>query len=371
MTTPEATLSAVDAALEEGRVTRLDPDERELQELALALRAETPEPTAEFEARLERKLAAGFPRRRPFAVSFPRARMAVVGGVAAAVVALVVAVSLVGGGGGGPELSSGGSTAKQAAPSADSRPGVAESTPAAAGGNSAAAVPAPSPARSPRRVERSASLTLGAPGNKLESVGNEVIAVTDRHHGFVLHSSVTSGSSDPGGSFDLRVPSRELQGTLSDLSGLADVRSRTQNADDITSSYNAAADQLASARALRQSLLAQLAKATTVSQADALRHRIKLVSAQIRSLSARFDNLQRKARYASIQVDLVRERAKHGATAGGLGGDFHDALGTLAASFGIALRVLGVVIPLAIVAGLGWAAGLALRRRRRETALDF
>jgi hypothetical protein len=33
--------------------------------------------------------------------------------------------------------------------------------------------------------------------------------------------------------------------------------------------------------------------------------------------------------------------------------------------------VLGVVIPLAIVAGLGWAAGLGLRRRRRETALDF
>src|SRR4051794_3603025 len=31
MTTPEASLSAVDAALEEGRVTRLDPDERELQ----------------------------------------------------------------------------------------------------------------------------------------------------------------------------------------------------------------------------------------------------------------------------------------------------------------------------------------------------
>ena len=56
----------------------------------------------------------------------------------------------------------------------------------------------------------------------------------DRHRGYVLHSSVTSGSGG-GGSFDLRVPVGSLQATLSDLSGLADVRSRSQNVNDVTS----------------------------------------------------------------------------------------------------------------------------------------
>ena len=38
-------------------------------------------------------------------------------------------------------------------------------------------------------------------------------------------------------------------------------------------------------------------------------------------------------------------------------------------SFGIALRVLGIAIPLAIVGGLAWLAAAMLRRRRREAAL--
>jgi hypothetical protein len=209
-------------------------------------------------------------------------------------------------------------------------------------------------------------LTLGAPRSKLETVANEIVSVVDRHHGFVLHSSVTTGE---GGSFDLRVPSGALQETLRDLSALADVRSRTQSMDDITASYNSAASQLAEARALRQSLLKRLAQATTDTQAGALRRRIRLVSAQIRALSARFDAIRQQARYASVQVTLVRERARHATGGTGVGHDLRGALHSLATSLGIALRVLGVVLPLALVAGLAWLAGAALRRRRREAAL--
>jgi hypothetical protein len=358
-------------------VTLPGPDERELQELALALRAETPQPTADFEARLERQRAAGFPRARRFNLGFPRAQFLAIGTAAAALIAIVLVVST---GGGSSSTTSGGGSSS--ATTVEPARGVAESQAGEAGGaadQTAAAAPksvaplaaAPAvPTERPRRVERSASVTLGAPASKLESVANDVIAVTDRHNGFVVHSSITSGSGDAGGSFDLRVPSGQLQSTLADLSKLANVRSRTQNANDITSSYNGAADRLAAARALRQSLLKQLAAATTVTQADALRHRIKLVSAQIRVLSARFDRIQRRAQLASIQVDLVKERARHGATAGGLSGDFHDAVGTLADSFGIALRILGVAIPLAIVAALGWLAAGFLKRRRREAVLS-
>lgn len=372
MTTPEATLAAIDDALEHGRVTL--QDERELQELALALRAETPQPTADFEARLERQLAAGFPRARRLKLGFPRAQFLAMGTAAAALIAIVLVVST-----GGGDSTNSGSGGSGAASTATPQRGVAESQAGGAADQSAAAAPksaaplaaAPGvPTERPRRVERSASLTLGAPANKLESVANDVIAVTDRHNGFVLHSSITSGSGAAGGSFDLRVPSGQLQSTLADLSKLANVRSRTQNTGDITSSYNGAADRLAAARALRQSLLKQLAAATTVTQADALRHRIKLVSAQIRVLSARFARIQRRAQLASIQVDLVKERAKHGVTGGGLGNDFHDAVGTLADSFGIALRILGVAIPLAIVAALGWLAAGFLKRRRREAVLS-
>jgi Domain of unknown function (DUF4349) len=317
-------------------------------ELEIALRAEAPRPSEEFARQMDERVAAGFPRK-------PRLRLpatpwpAIAAGTAV-IVAIIVAVSLSDGGSKEGTSASGGSVA---APKAAPDVASAQSAPA-------------TPLTAPRRVERSAEVTLAAPGSKLEDVANQIVSVADRRHGFVLHSTVSSGT---GGEFELRVPSASLQASLADLSRLAHVRSRTQNADDITQPYNAVAGQLAEARALRHSLLARLAKATTDTEAKALRRRIRLESAQIRALSSRFAQLQSRARYATVDVTLVREHAHHSAAAGGLSDDFHDALHSLAVSFGIALRVLGVAIPLALLAALGWLGAAVLKRRRREAAL--
>jgi hypothetical protein len=332
-------------------------------ELAIALRAETPRPSAEFTARLDARVAAGFPRKRRLPNLPP---VAMLGAAAATAAAVIVAIVLIGNDGSGTHT----------APSGGEKLSVGSELKAApqAGADRAAqvspAAKAPAPVReTPRHVERSASLTLAATRGKLESVANQVVAVVDRHRGYVLHSSVTSGSGG-GGSFDLRVPVGQLQGTLSDLSKLADVRSRNQNVNDVTRSYNATEDRLATQRALRQSLLKQLAAATTDSQARALRARLRLVTAEIRSLSTRFDNLRQHTSYASIGVSLVPKRPQPVATEGGLGGNFHDALHLLVGSLGVALLVLGVAIPIGIVAALGWLGFTVLQRRRREAALS-
>jgi hypothetical protein len=330
-------------------------------ELEIALRAETPQPSAEFAQRLDERMAAGFPRKSR--LRLPRTPWPAIAAGTAVIIAVIVAVS----------LSSGGSTQHGGSSTGAASIATEKGAPAAGSGTvdslSARTAPA-TPLPRVRRVERSAALTLAAPGSKLDDVANQIVSVVDRRHGYVLHSTVTTGSGGAtGGEFELRVPSGSLQDTLSDLSGLADVRSRTQNADDITQPYNAVAGELDEARALRHSLLDRLAKATTDTEAQALRHRIHLVSAQIRALSARFAQLQDRARLATIDVTLVRERAHHGAAAGGVSGDFHDALHSLAVSFGIALRVLGVALPLALLAALGWLGAAILRRRRREAAL--
>jgi hypothetical protein len=339
-------------------------------ELEIALRAETPRPSAEFAESLDAKVAGGFPRKKPSRFRLP-AIPAVATGLAL-IVAVVAVVSVAGNNGHGSRTAgSQTSVAGESAPTtAAPAPKTADSTSSAAGSfaqGQARSAPAIPPSGG-RRVERSAALTLGAPSSKLDDVANEIVGVVDRRHGFVLHSTVTTGGAATGGTFVLRVPTGQLQGTLGDLSALADVRSRTQSADDITAPYNAAQSQLDEARALRHSLLARLAKATTDSEADALRTRIHLVDAQIRSLSARFARLQSRARLATIDVTLVRERAHH-AGATGISGDFHDALHSLAVSFGIAVRVLGVALPLALLAALGWFGASALKRRRREATL--
>src|SRR5918992_1107248 len=68
----EAELRLVDEALESGAIRSNDPLERELQELALAVRAEAPEPSAEFAAELRGRVKDGFPRERGLRGPFQR-----------------------------------------------------------------------------------------------------------------------------------------------------------------------------------------------------------------------------------------------------------------------------------------------------------
>src|SRR3954467_9345804 len=64
MTGPETDLARIEDALADGRASAEDPRERELQELALSLRAAAPEPAPACAAALVRRVAAAFPKPR-------------------------------------------------------------------------------------------------------------------------------------------------------------------------------------------------------------------------------------------------------------------------------------------------------------------
>src|SRR3954447_18934352 len=97
MTGPETDLERIESALAEGRASATDPRERELQELAPALRADSAEPRPAFAAELDRRVAAGFPKpRRRF--SLPSFWMPALAAASVLIAVAVVAISSLGGG---------------------------------------------------------------------------------------------------------------------------------------------------------------------------------------------------------------------------------------------------------------------------------
>src|SRR5258706_13548055 len=96
----EPTTILIDTALASGSASALDPEERNLQELVLALRDDAPSPDADFALRMNARVAAGFPaahrgmRPRMPAFAVKRPRLAAVGVAASILLTLVVAVSL-------------------------------------------------------------------------------------------------------------------------------------------------------------------------------------------------------------------------------------------------------------------------------------
>jgi hypothetical protein len=409
-----ADLKAIDAALTGAPV----PDEQlETAALALALRDEAERPGTEFVARLDAAVHDGFPSpgtpgparvverlRKNVGAGRPRRLAPLALGTAASL--FIVATALVSSGvlngadrnGAGEQVTNGGrQSAAKAAPAVGSAPsspspgsdaaGGATAPEAAgrAGGAAAPAVsgqalqspplPAPidvAPRAQARKVERSASLTLAANRDQVEDVADDVIRTTDRHGGFVLSSSVSSGEGDAGATLDLRIPSAKLPAALGDLSELAHVRSRTQNANDITARFSSPRRRLADASAERQGLLRQLARAQTPNQTASIRARLRLVNDRIDQARRDLRRLQNRVSYSAVSVTIDTERRGEGGSAGAwsAGDAIDDALSILGVAAGILLVVTAVLAPVTLL-GLALWAGYRLRaRRRRDQALS-
>jgi hypothetical protein len=384
-----------------------DPD---LAVLVADLEAVRPEPGAGFLASLDARVHAGFPTERgtprrprgaaaaPWHVRARRPQLLLPGAGIALAAGLVVLVSTTSHG--GDESASRSSQASTIqAPSAGSAgsAGSASTSPSRPAVGAGAAAPAQRPAvetstssskaatspsvplptipgsSAPRKVQRSASLTLTPAIADVQETADGVVRETQAAGGYVQRSQVATQDDGGTASFTLRIPSARLDDALGRLSKLAHVGALTQAATDITATTASAADRLADARDERQALLRALGRATTDRQIASLRARLADNRSQIAARQGALDAVRRRADLATVGVTV---QGTDQPSAGGGGGAWtprdalHDAGRVLEVAGGVALIALAVLAPLAILAMLAWLAARALRRRRRETALD-
>jgi uncharacterized protein DUF4349 len=413
----ERELTAVDATLGGQPV---DADLTELAELVLAVRAQRSRPRPGFAEELDARVAAGFPRvgasppeedgveagpggdqppRKPtqrtgFFSRFRPRRLRLAFGTAASLLIVVTAVvssGVLSSGGGGRDsvtTESGGSEGKGGSLSAPSATAEADRTARGAAPSTAEpsasvspdyrlAIPSPPRARvlpqvRDRKQDRDAALVLATPRADIEDAADGVIQVTDRYQGFVLRSNVSGGDEGrAGATLELRIPSDKLQPALRDLSELAHVRSRTQTTQDITARFVSARSRLNEAVAERRALLRQLARASTPNETASIRARLRLANRQIAAAQSNLRSLRNRVDFSTVSVAIEADESAKAADGGWSPGDaLDDALGILKTTVGILLVSLAVLVPLAVLGLLAWAATSSLRRNRRERTLD-
>lgn len=402
-----ASLDAIDAVLAGEPV---GAEYAELAEIALLLTGERPQARPAFAERMDERVARRFAQVPPPVAR--KARRSASGfwqaaGAIAAGAAVIVGIALVAGGHNGASsessssASSAGSSAALAAKPTPSAGGAASSTAAgtpahraqapnaaeksaassaataASGSAPATGAPTLQPPTTGRKVVQSAQLQLAAPVNRIDDVAQEVYNVIGQLNGIVESSTVTqTGGSDGSANFRLSVPSASLGQAMSQLSSLhyASVLSRTDASQDITDQYGAAKRALSDARTLRTSLLKQLASATTTEQIDSLKAQIRDAEASISSDEATLGRLNRQVGFSQLALDVNARNepapAPHHSSGFGIGRAAHDAGRVLTVAAGVALIAIAALTPVALVAALLWWVGSAIRRRRREQALD-
>jgi hypothetical protein len=232
------------------------------------------------------------------------------------------------------------------------------------------------PAPNGRKVVQGAQLALSTTPGQIDPVAQEVFDVIGQEKGVVDSSSVTAGGTSGYARFQLSVPSSSLPQTMAALSALrhARVASRSDTTQDVNDQYNADVRRLADARALRTSLLKQLANATTQAQISSLTARIHDAEASISSDQASLRQLSRQVDLSQITLTITAGTAPVPASHGGGGFTLsraaHDAGRVLTVAAGLVLIAAAALVPVVLVAALGWWIGSVVRRRRREEALD-
>ena len=346
----------------------------ELAELGELLREDPPRPDAKWARNLDARAAAGFarpPRRSPWAVLKPARRFLVPAVSFACVALLVVGIASLPSSsddsGSGSVSAGGGGSMSTAESSGDT---VERSSRPPAAADSAGGSPG-SDGRSRRYQVRNAQLTLATRPRDVEKVAAGVLRVADVSGGFVASSTV----SDEGGTFELRIPTARLNRALADLSKLGKVRSRTQSSEDITAETVSTRGRLREAQREREGLLRALANATTLNETESVKARLRTVNDRIATLRAAVRRVANRASYANVSVELVSDRsgaAPIGDDGRWTPGDaFRDAVRVLEVAAGIALIVLALLLPLALLGGIGALASRGLGHRRRERALDM
>jgi hypothetical protein len=237
-------------------------------------------------------------------------------------------------------------------------------------------LPAPSPARGHRDIERSASIVLGTKPGEVAGAAAKVYSAVHAANGVVLNSSVESGRTGPtGASFSLLIPSRKLDDALAEFSKIAEVRSRHDATNDITAPTIGVTEELRDSNASIEGLLKELGSVETEAERESVEARLREERHHHAAIRASLEHLHKRASMSEVSLRIV---TNHGAgvvppskddSGWSVGDALHDAGHILTVAAGVLLIALAILAPIALIALLLWSVNRFRVRRLRERAL--
>jgi len=354
----------------------------DLETLLLDVR---PTPRPEFTTKLDARVAARFPKpvprwkRKLRTLREHAAGLTLAAATAGAMLLIVVVIAKNVDGGGGDDAAS---TASSSVAMATPEVATEDSSGSGSSGSSAAeksvpqatsTAPLVTPERRDRAVLRNASITLSAPTDEVEDVVDRAIRLVDSLGGYVQTSEVSSSGSRANATLVVKIPTARLDNGLAQISKLAHVKSRSQQAQDVTDQRSSLEAAVRDARADRAGLRVRLAKAETDKERAVLRARLDRASRRVTRAERQVAALGQEVAYGTVELSVQGEKRSGAAAAGGRwtpGDAIGDAGRVLEVVVGVLVIALAVLLPLAILAVLAGLAGRLVTRRRRERALE-
>jgi hypothetical protein len=308
----------------------------------------THRPSAPAELRERVRLIAGAEPARPRRLTWRRSLL-VLAPAAVAVVALGIAFR----GSTGPQQRAVPLTTYRAA-----TPTRAEDAHGA--GATSQAVPAPS---GKRLQDYEAYLRLRVRnGDAVSAATQQAISIARRLGGFPLSVSVANGGREGDATITLRVPVGNVQEAVARLSALGTILGERVSIQDVEGGVNATDREIARLQRRLRELRAQ-------EPTDTITRQIRALTAEVQRLQRNRANTVRRARLATVSLELTTRQAA--SRPGGHGSGPLDGAWTALRWIGIGLLYAVIVGgPFVLAAAAGWGVWRISRRRAEARLLE-
>jgi ribosomal protein L29 len=223
---------------------------------------------------------------------------------------------------------------------------------------------------SPRAQRVSATLTLEVKDSgAVSKTAQDVLALTRSLGGYVVSSSVTTGEQG-NASLTVRVPVDQVQDAVTRLSAMGRIVSQQVDIDDLQGTLDQLEKQEAAVRAQIAKLRARLATESLDPQTEAvLRARLQTLRQELAGLRSQIAATTSDAEMSTIQLTVVTPESSGAVVpASRIDRTIDEALNVLAWEGVVALGLLIVLAPFALVAAAAWL-GRRLYRRHEEERL--
>ncbi|RLE60401.1 MAG: hypothetical protein DRJ35_03395 [Thermoprotei archaeon] len=154
----------------------------------------------------------------------------------------------------------------------------------------------------PRKIVYTASMTLEV--ENVEATVNAVYGVASKYGGYVAWTHYYKDRVEKA-EVTIKVPVDYYRQALDDLRKLGEVKSFSENAQDVTDYYMDLEARLRNLKAEEERLLEYLEKAQTISEILQVEDHLARIRGQIEWLEAQLKNLERRVDYATISVTIT------------------------------------------------------------------
>lgn len=210
-------------------------------------------------------------------------------------------------------------------------------------------------------VIKTADVRVEVPGEDLDESIQKVEQTADRYGGFVLSTSVDNSQS-AGGVVVIRIPSEDFELALRDVKGVGEVTGENVSGKDVSQEFIDLEARIRNLEVQEAVLLQLMEKATTIAETINVQNNLSGVQLEIERLRGRLNFLEDRTSLGTISVAIVDAGAPLPREANVFSQAWDTAVEILEGiGAGAIILAIGVLLPLSIVAAIGFLIFKAVR----------